>query len=174
VSDQSDQNPASAPYTYMTHWPQGTPKNGAAVLDFWRREGAIGDEAQAQQRLREVVLHCCSADGTVVGVCTAVPMTLPRLGQPMYYYRCFIGKSWRTSLASMHMLTAAKSVLEGYARANDFPCIGILMELENARFAKKLRMPVWYRLGFIYIGPSQRGLDLRIYYFRGAKLKRRP
>ena len=47
------------------------------------KEKAIGDEAQARQRLKEVVLHARDADGEMAGVCTAAAVTLPRLGQPM-------------------------------------------------------------------------------------------
>ena len=143
-----------------------------AVLEFWRRENALGDEVQAQQRLREVVLHAVNASGEVAAVCTVVTMTLPRLAQPMYYYRCFIGKDWRKTRLVFTLLNRAFDALEAYARANRFPCIGVLLELENERFGKSLRAPVWPGIDFVYIGKSQRGLDLRVRYFRGARLKR--
>lgn len=162
---------ATSSFEFITHWPQGTPKDGHAVLEFWRREKAIADEAQAQQRLREIVLHATTSEGEVAAVCTAVPMTLPRLGQPMYYYRCFIGKTWRSTRLVLLLLKHAQRVLEEHARENAFPCVGMVLELENARFSKKMRMPVWPWGGFVYIGKSQRNLDLRVYYFNGAQLK---
>jgi hypothetical protein len=158
-------------FDFVTHWPQGTPEHGAAVLAFWRRENAIGDESQAKQRLNEIVLHAVAADGEVAGVCTAVAITLPRLGQQMYYYRCFVGTAWRKSRLVLDMLKRAFDTLETHARAHAFPCIGVLLELENARFSKTLRAPVWRDTGFIYIGKSQRNMDLRLRYFRGARLK---
>src|SRR5450432_2482706 len=145
-------------FNFVTHWPQGTPKDGAAVLEFWRRENAIGDEAKAQERLREVVMHACTGGGEVAGICTAVPVTLPRLGQPMYYYRCFIGRDWRNSRLVLSMLNRAFNVLQDYARVHGFPCIGVILELENARFGQALRAPVWPGTGFVYIGRSQRDL----------------
>jgi hypothetical protein len=174
--DQESADPDDADHTptafhYVTHWPQGTPKDGAAALEFWRRENAIGDEAHAQQRLREIVLHACNEAGEVAGICTAVPLTLPRLGQPMYYYRCFIGSHWRSSRLVFDMLNHAFGTLQDYAREQDFPCIGVVLELENARFGKALRAPVWPKTGFTFIGKSQRNFDLRVRYFRGARLK---
>ena len=142
-----------------------------AVLEFWRRENALGDEVQAQQRLREVVLHAVNDTGDIAGVCTAIPITLPRLGQPMYYYRCFIGKDWRKTRLVFRLLIRAFEVLEDHARNNAYPCIGVVMELENSRFGKALRAPVWPSTGFVYIGKSQRKLELRVRYFRGARLK---
>ncbi|MFI4969392.1 MAG: hypothetical protein ACHP7D_04245, partial [Lysobacterales bacterium] len=56
-------------------------------------------------------------------------------------------------------------------RANGYPCIGILLELENTRFRDKGRMAAWWSPRFVYIGRSTRGLDLRVHYFRGARLK---
>ena len=170
-SNQENLDPSPAAFHFVTHWPQGTPKDGAAVLEFWRREKAIGDEAHAQQRLREVVLHACNEAGEVAGICTAVALTLPRLGQPMYYYRCFIGSQWRSSRLVFDMLNHAFDTLQDYTRQQGFPCIGVVLELENARFGKALRSPVWPKTGFIFIGRSQRNFDLRVRYFQGARLK---
>jgi hypothetical protein len=96
---------------------------------------------------------------------------LPRLGQPMYYYRCFVGRAWRTRGVARTLLRHAQKVLETYARENDYPCIGMLLELENEGFSDTLRRAHWTGLGFSYIGVSPRGLDLRVWYFRGARLK---
>jgi len=159
-------------FRYITHWPQGTPKNGGAVLDFWRRENAIDDEAQAQQRLREVVSHVTDEAGEVAGVCTAVPLTLPRLGQPMYYYRCFIGAKWRRIRLGTSLTVHAFGVLRKYARSRDYPCIGVVMEIENTGLVESLNMPIWPLNPFIYIGKSQRDLELRVRYFPGALLKK--
>ena len=40
------------------------------------------------------------------------------------------------------------------------------------RFGETLRSPVWPSTGFVYIGKGPRGLDLRVRYFRGARLKK--
>jgi hypothetical protein len=162
---------AQPTFQYVAHWQTDLPDENEAVLAFWRKEKAIADDASARKRLGEIVLHARTESGEVAGVCTAVPMTLPRLGQPMYYYRCFIGKDWRNTMLVLHLLNRAFAVLEGYARNHDYPCIGVVLELENSRFGENGRDPVWSRLDFVYIGISGRGLELRLRYFRGAKLK---
>lgn len=161
----------AAPVRIVTDWQVLDPDAAAAIGAFWQREGAIPDAAQAGQRLPQVVAHAVDAAGRIAAVCTAVAMTLPRLGQPMYYYRCFIGREWRTSRLVLSLLQHARAVLETHARASGFPCIGIVLELENVRFGGALRMPFWPNTGFTYIGRSKRGLDLRVCYFRGARLK---
>ncbi|MGH8041649.1 MAG: hypothetical protein ACREPN_06360 [Rudaea sp.] len=165
-------NDSTAPqFSFVTHWKVENDENNDAVLEFWRRENAIGDETQAKKRLSEIVLHARDRDGAITGISTAVPITLPRLGQPTYYFRCFIGKDWRKSRLVLSLLRRTCEVLEDYARAHDFPCIGIVLEMENARFGESLKRACWPSTGFVFIGKSQRGLDLRVKYFRGAKLK---
>jgi hypothetical protein len=158
-------------FRYVAHWQTDLPDEGEAVLAFWRKENAIGDENQAKQRLKEIVLQARDESDEIAGVCTAVPVTLPRLGQPMYYYRCFIAPRWRKSRLILYLFKRAFELLEGHAVRNDYPCIGLLSELENSRFAQMGRIPVWPDIDFVYIGKSQRGHDLRVRYFRGAKLK---
>ena len=159
-------------FRYVAHWQTELPDEDEAVLAFWKRENAIGDEAQAKARLREIVLHARDETDEVAGVCTAVPLTLPRLGQPMYYYRCFVGAKWRTSRLVLLLVKRAFELLEGFAVRNGYPALGIVIELENQRFAEAGREAVWPDVGFVYIGKSQRGHDLRLRYFRGAKLKK--
>ena len=163
---------ATSTFRFVSHWKTESVENDDAVLQFWEREGALVNDVKAQERLREVVLDARDADGRLAAVCTVVPMTLPRLAQPMYYYRCFIGKQWRKTRLVFKLLIRAFEVLEEYARAHDFPCIGIVLELENNRFGETLRTPVWPSTGFVYAGKSGRGLELRVRYFRGAKLKK--
>ena len=61
--------------------------------------------------------------------------------------------------------------LEAFARERNFPCIGVLLELENDGFYRALRKPVWWNPRFYYAGRSERGLEVRVYYFAGARLK---
>jgi hypothetical protein len=165
---------ANPEFRYVAHWKTDLPDECEAVLAFWKRENALGDETKARERLTEIVLHARNEADEIAGVCTAVPVTLPRLAQPMYYYRCFIGRDWRTTRLVLHLLNRAFAVLEGHAKAHDYPCIGVVLELENDRFGETLREPVWTNTGFIYVGKSGRGLDLRLRYFKGAKLKAPP
>jgi hypothetical protein len=159
-------------FEFVPHWKLEHNANDDAVLAFWKNESAVPDEAKAKERLKQVVLHARDPSGAIAAVCTVVPVQHPRVGQPMYYYRCFIGKAWRKSRLVFTMLIRAFDLIEAYAREHDYPCIGMVLELENARFGKTLRAPVWPSTGFIFIGKSQRNLDLRIRYFRGARLKK--
>ena len=169
----NDTATATSAFQFVSHWKrEANSQDDSAVSDFWIREGALPGEKEARERLKEVVMHARNATGAIAGVSTAVAIQLPRLGQPMYYFRCFVGPKWRKSLLVGQLLKRTRGLLERYAQDNDFPCIGMVLELESDRFKDVGRKPVWTTLGqFVYIGKSQRGLDLRVTYFRGARLK---
>ena len=158
-------------FRIVDDWPAVQPDAAEAVRAFWLAERAFDQEAQIAQRLPQLVAHALDADGSVAGVCTAYSMTPPQLGQPVYYWRTFIGARWRATPLVMQLLKHSCRVLEEHARANGFPCIGVLLELENTRFRDRGRAAQWWNPRFTYIGRSPRGLDVRVLYFKGARLR---
>lgn len=165
---------AEPAFRYVNDWQSMQPADAEAIRAFWLREGAINDEAQVNERVKQVVMHALSADGSIAGVCTATPTTPQQLGQPVYYWRTFVGAHWRSTPLVMSLLKRSCTLLEDYAQTNQYPCIGVFLELENARFREKGRMAQWWNPRFVFIGRSSRGLDMRVHYFKGAKLKSTP
>jgi hypothetical protein len=159
------------PFRYVEDWQRLTGQDAAAIRAFWVRERANVEGDEAVRRVRQVVSHVLTADGELAAVSTATARTIPRLMQPMYYYRCFVGERWRNGRLVRPLLRFTFDVLERWARGHDFPCIGVLLELENEGFAHTLKRAHWPDVGFAFIGCSGRGLDLRVRYFRGARLK---
>lgn len=171
-TNAADSNPGQRPDFELTQtWPAIGEGDGEDLLAFWKTHGAIPNETEARKRLKQVAVLARDDSDAVAGVCTAVPMTPAQLGQPVYYWRCFVAPEWRSTRLFYQMGIRSFELLESWAREHDFPCIGILLELENDRFGKIGRMPVWGRSRFTYIGKSARGLDVRIRYFEGARLK---
>ncbi|HET6632811.1 MAG TPA: hypothetical protein VFG73_08925 [Rhodanobacteraceae bacterium] len=158
-------------FDYVACWPHAGEGDRAAVQAFWQREAAFDGMPEPAARLDEVLLYARDAGGEIVAVCTAKPVLAPRLGQPMYYWRAFVGAAWRARLLSRSLLRRSCELLEAHARQNDFPCIGVLLELENSQFRDHARRATWRNPPFTYIGQSARGLEVRVYYFRDAMLK---
>lgn len=152
-------------------WPRITEPDASELLAFWKQHNAIPSEQQARARLAQVVLLARDGQGKIAGVCTAYAMTPPQLGQPMYFWRAFISPECRSTRLIGTLLSESCEVLGERSRDNGFPCIGILLELENDRFGSVGRKAEWINPRFAYIGKSPRGLDVRAHYFRGAKLK---
>lgn len=161
-------------FRFIHSWQGLTDAEAQTIRDFWLREQAQVDGEEARRRVAQVVVRGLAADGELAAVSTAVPMFIARLQQPMYYYRCFIGTAWRSHKLLRPLLCESFVALQTWAGEHGFPCIGVLLELENPAFACALRKPYWRvrpDMVFNFIGHSDRGLDLRVCYFRGACLK---
>lgn len=162
-------------YRYATSWQCMTEEDAASVREFWRSEGANVAGHEADRRLQQIVLRALDSDGQLAAVSTAEPRVIQQLGQSMYYYRCFIGKAWRTQKLVRPLLLKSFDVLEHWARTHDDPYIGLFLELQNPDFNQSLQTAHWHfpgSTGYAFIGRNQHGFDQRVCYFRGARLKR--
>lgn len=152
-------------------WKNITPELEAELVQFWVSNKAIVDEKLAAERAKQVVCLARSEQGGIIGVSTAQPRIVPRLRQPMYYYRNFIVADYRGKQLSMPFLLKSKQVLQDYNLALPEPvCIGIIMELENQSLAAHFNQAHWHLTGFTFIGYSPKGLHLRVWYFEGVRL----
>lgn len=170
----SDVSSLSSRYLIMEDWKAILPEHAEAIRRFWRDEGAISDAAEIERRLSEVVVHAQDADGNIAAVSTSYSGSVPQLGQTLYHYRCFVGKAHRSSYLMRQITVGAIKVLEEHAGKAGFPCVGVIAELENPRFRSTMaRTPVWRGSGIelVFFGKSPRGLDIRIHYFKGARLR---
>lgn len=158
-------------FTLHRGWTDLTESDAAAIVDFWRREGALPPGQDPRQRVGQVVMFARDGAGEIAGVGTAEPRWPERLGQPVYYYRSYIAPAWRHTQLVYRLLRNSVRLLEDDAREHDWPCIGVLLELENRRFGEAGRMPVWPKVDFVFVGHSPRGLECRVHWFRDARLK---
>ena len=111
-----------------------------------------------------------SEKGEIVGVSTVQARIVPRLRQPMYYYRNFIVADYRGKQLAVPFLKKTQDVLQEYNLALPKPnCLGIIIELENKSLAAHRNEAQW-KEGFTFIGYSPKGLHLRVWYFDGVKL----
>lgn len=158
-------------FTFTPTWRCLQPADAHRVHGFWQSQHAIANADDAQRRLAQVAMIANAPDGEIAGVSTALPILPPRFGQPMYYFRAFVAPQWRTSKLVRDLTNRSCAALEAFAGERGFPCIGVLLELENEGFYRALRKPVWWNPRFYYAGVSERGLEVRVFYFAGARLK---
>jgi len=151
-------------------WKKVTPELEAELVQFWTSHNAIGDEKDAAKRAKQVVCVARDEAGKLVGASTAHPRIVPRLRQPMYYYRNFIAESARGQQLAPEFLEQSKQALQAYNLGLSKPlCLGIIIELENKGLAAHRNEAQW-KEGFTFIGYSPKGLTLRVWYFEGVKL----
>ena len=113
-------------------WKQVTPELADELLAFWKDNNAIADDAAAKQRVPEVVCVARDENGALCGVGTAVIKVLPRLRQPMYYYRQFFARSLRGQHQELAFYRRAKQILQDYnAGLDKAESLGILLEVDR-------------------------------------------
>ena len=156
---------------FIPVWKQVTPELADELLAFWKDNNAIADDAAAKQRVPEVVCVARDENGALCGVGTAVIKVLPRLRQPMYYYRQFFAKGLRGQHQELAFYQRCKQVLQDYNRGlGQAESLGILLEIENAKIAAAYKRTIEPGFEAVFIGYSPRGLQLRASYFDNAVL----
>ncbi len=152
-------------------WRQVTPALADELVAFWRDNNAIVSDAIARRRVEQVVCIARDEAGALCGVGTALVKVLPRLRQPMYYYRQFFARSLRGQHQELAFFRRCKQVLQAYnADLDQAESLGILLEIENAKIAAAYKRAHEPAFDATFIGYSPRGLQLRVSYFDDAEL----
>lgn len=150
-------------------WREVTPELQAELAAFWLSNKAMADAERANARAKQAVCVLRDEHGTLCGVATAMLRILPRLRQPTYYFRMFIAPDYRRQQQALPIFRAACEILEA-ANAAKPESLGVLLEVENPDLARIFSHAVGARTGAAFIGYSPRGHQLRVVYFKGAKL----
>lgn len=152
-------------------WKQVTAELKAELLSMWEQNNAMRDRAQAAARAEQAVCIGRDGHGALCAVGTAVVRVLPRLRQPMYYYRQFFSQQIRGNKQTVPFFNEARRILQHYNAALPVPeSLGLLMELENPLLSTRYNAADSDAAGTTFIGYSPRGLQLRVAYFEGATL----
>ena len=152
-------------------WKQVTPELADELVAFWLENQALGDEASARQRTEQAICVARDENGKLQGVSTGVIRVLPRLRQPMYYYRQYFSREMRGRSQLLPFYLQSKQVLQDYnAALKPAESIGILLELGNGKLAAAYAHAYEKAFDVTFIGYSPRGLELRVSYFENAVL----
>lgn len=156
-------------------WKRVTAELTAELIELWARSQAIPDPDRAAQRARQAVCIARDPSGAVCGVGTAVIRVLPRLRQPLYYYRQFFAEEFRGQKQAIPFFNEARRLLEQHNDLLPQPeSLGMLLELENKQLMARYERAYESAADSTFIGYSPRGLQLRVSYFKNARLLTRP
>jgi hypothetical protein len=148
---------------------------GRELVDMWSRTRAIADQFTAQSRSSQAVCIGRDEHGTICAVATAVVRVLPRLQEPLYYYRQYFAPEVRGMGRALPFFNQAREVLAKYNASLETPeSLGVLLEVENAQLASRYDRAWVAEAESSFIGYSPRGLQLRVSWFEGARLTAKP
>ena len=155
-----------------TVWNNVSPALSEELMAFWRSNNAIVDATAAAARAKQAVCIARDESGAICGVGTAVIKVLPRLRQPMYYYRQYFAKSMRGRSQLIPFYQQARQALQDYNASLDNPeSLGVLIETENAKLSSAYNHAYEPAFAATFIGYSPRGTHMYVSYFDGAVLQ---
>lgn len=145
----------------------------AAIIEFWRREGIDLREREGR-RVYEVLFVGIHEGGELVAECSAYLQRDGRLGLDLWYLRVYTGREHRMSGLAAGLARAARRQLEArYVGGQDVRGAGLAFEIENAGLSTRTHA-VWPLTGAAFLGVTERGHQLRVNYFKGARAPEPP
>jgi len=151
-------------------WKRVGPELQASLAKYWIASGAMKDEARATERAKQAV--CVASDeGRIVGVTTAYPRVAPSLRQPMYFLRMHVAQPARNQGLSIPFVKESFAEIERQELAKPkLICLGVILQLQNERLAAHYNEAYWWQSGFVYAGLTRDDQQLRVKYFKDARL----
>ncbi len=145
---------------------------GDAIYAYWLKVFGDLDRGQANQRLKRVVAIGRDVNGEIIASCAAIPAPIAALGsQRLLVYRCLLAGDADTAENWMTLLGAAVDQVFDPGKINQYSdCIGLLVPVTNPAVAGAHPEAVWPETGLLHAGYGERGLPVRVRYFKNARL----
>ncbi len=154
-------------------WRKSTPELRSEVIGFWAEHQLLPDSADPNERALEVVLIVRDvASRRIVGLSTAAVVQFKQLANKYFYlYRSVIAPSYRIPGLDSKLMVDTRDFLEQRASEGEGPgCIGVLTFVENPAIIKVRNEAVWPASQMVFIGNDSRGREIRVYYFKRARI----
>ena len=169
---EPDMAKSKSPYRFDDVWHKVDDALAEDILAFWRAEAALPAGEDGSVRVKQAVTVMRDADGAIAAISTVIIKRIPRLQQPLYYYRTFCAERHRGRRTMLDMLGHSHDTLRAFCAAQETPeAIGMLIELESPMLSGRYDEAQNTETGFCFIGKSQRGNNLFVRYFPGFKLQ---
>lgn len=152
-------------------WKNVTPELASQLISMWARNQALPDPTKAAERAQTAVAVGRDDGGAIWGVGTATLGIVPSFGQPTYLYRQFFDVGARGLKQTMPFLNCIRDTLEAYNASLPKPeSVGVMIELQNDTMAQRYQDMFEEEAKAHFIGWSPRGRQLRMMYFKGARI----
>lgn len=159
-------------YRYQNVWQNVSEELSTEIVAFWKAESALPAGEDGSARAKQAVTVLRDADGSIAAISTVAIKRIPRLQQPLYYYRTFCAEQHRGRKTMLDMLGSCQDTLKAYCATQETPeAIGMLIELESSMLSGRYDEAQNTETGFCFIGKSPRGNNLFVRYFPGFKLQ---
>lgn len=144
------------------------------IAELWKREGALAEEKNIEERLNQVVFVIQDSEtGLVVGVSTAEKKKVQALNNNYFFeFRCFIAEAFRVAGLDVKLSRETFDFLESIGSQDPDKPIGIFTVLENEELKQQpvWRRAVWPEIDMYFVGFTTSGNPIRVHYFKNARV----
>ena len=144
-----------------------------AIVAFWLREGALRNEEKARARLPQVTMVAWDnrdKEKNIVAVASMEIKHSPILENNFCFCRQFVTASLRQSGLATRIGVEVYNFLEAEFLKGKLDAKGLILEFENEFLNAELKSAVLNHLPFVYFGHNTKGQQMRVCYFKGAKV----
>lgn len=141
-----------------------------AIVEFWLEERALLDKTVARSRVSEVILIAQDRNDKIVGVTTMQIKYSGILENEFCFWRQFVAKSMRQSRLASVMGVEAYEILEHEFLKGNLRAKGLIVVVENPFMNDYLKAAILAAVPFVYFGNNANGQQMRVCYFKGAKV----
>jgi hypothetical protein len=152
-------------------WMNVNPELESEIIDFWSAHRMLSPEVDARERAREVVLTVRHS-GKIVGLTSSGVVKYHQLNDNIFFlFRMIVLPEFRVPGIESKLIVATQQILEAFSeKQTTNRCIGMLTFVENPQLIAKRREAVWPASKMVFIGNDKAGRQIRVYYFKGARI----
>jgi hypothetical protein len=151
-------------------WRRNDPEIEHEAVEFWTRMANLPADVSAEKRARELAA-VAYRDGRLVGVATAVIAPVEALRCKFAFYRCAVAEEERRSLASTALTVFTRDLIERWSAENpDEGVLGLAAIIESSALQQRQRDPLWTNSGLNLVAFTSKGKQLRVAWFRHARV----
>ncbi|MFZ6014059.1 MAG: hypothetical protein ACOYXT_27205 [Bacteroidota bacterium] len=140
------------------------------VIGLWKLYGVLSQD-QIDLRAHQLVYVVRNESGSAIGVSTAFKAYIKQLRNYFYAFRCMLIPEYRIPGLTSKLVVMTRDFLESIHEQDEGEkAIGVITLVENERIKQNRREAIWPASKMVYIGNSGNGSQIRVYYFKGARI----
>ncbi len=145
-------------------------KLAGELIDVWTNNNLLREGESGKERAKQVVLIVRNENQKIIGISTAYPIHVEQLKNKLFAFRCMLVPEYRYPGLLTKLTVKTRDYLEDIHSSYDPYCIGIFTEIQNTKLNDHRKEAVYPGSGFTFIGYSNKGFQIRVYYFKGVKI----
>ena len=140
------------------------------LIGVWKKFNLLAESESGNTRVKQVVMVVRNKNHEIIGISTAYPIQVEQLKNKLFAFRCMLVPEYRYPGLLTKLTVMTRDFLEEVHLTYDPYCIGIITEVQNTKLNDHRKEAVYPGSGFTFIGYSKKGFQIRVYYFKGAKI----